>query len=276
MSLEGKVVLISGVARGQGRSHALHLASQGAAIVGFDICASLDSNPLPLATEADLEETARQVKGVGGHMVAVVADVRSFDAVSDVVADGVAEFGTINVILGNAAILGERANSWEQSEKVFRDVLDVNVIGVWNTIRAGLAPMLADDRGGSIIVTGSGASVKGLANIAPYVASKHALVGLVHTMARELGPRGVRVNGVLPGNANTDMFHNDAVRKMYLPDLPEHDEEEFLRRAGAGSPMRIPFVEVSDVSEAVAFLAGDASRYITGTLLPVDGGTAIP
>jgi NAD(P)-dependent dehydrogenase (short-subunit alcohol dehydrogenase family) len=136
--------------------------------------------------------------------------------------------------------------------------------------------MLAAGRPGAVVVTGSGGSVKGLLHIAPYVAAKHGLVGLVRTMAKELGPRGIRVNAVLPGNVNTAMFNNDDMRHLYVPDQPEPAEEVFLGRAAATIPMRVPYVQPEDVTEAVCYLASDEARYVTGALLPVDAGSGIP
>jgi NAD(P)-dependent dehydrogenase (short-subunit alcohol dehydrogenase family) len=132
------------------------------------------------------------------------------------------------------------------------------------------------ERQGSVVVTGSGASVKGLPNVGAYVTSKHGLVGMVRVMAKEMAASGVRVNAVLPGNANTPMFNNEAMRKLYVPDEPEPSEETFLTRARAGIPMGIPYVEPSDITDAVVWLASPAARHVTGVLLPVDGGSAIP
>jgi SDR family mycofactocin-dependent oxidoreductase len=272
----GKTVVISGAARGQGRSHAIRFAREGANVVAFDICAPIKSQPFPLSSRADLDETVRLVEAEDARIIAAEADVRDADAVRAVFAAGAEEFGSIDVVVANAGIVGGPALSWETSEEVFRDVIDVNLIGVWNTVKAGVTAMIAGQRRGAVVVTGSGGSVKGLPHIVPYVAAKHGLVGLVRTMAKELGPRGIRVNAVLPGNVNTAMFNNDDMRHLYVPDQPDPDEELFLRRAASTIPMRVPYVQPEDVSEAVCYLASDAARYVTGTLLPVDGGSGIP
>lgn len=183
-------------------------------------------------------------------------------------------FGGVDVVVANAAILPPHSHMWDTSEHDFWNVLDVNLLGAWRTVKAAMPSLI--ERRGSVIVTGSGAAVKGLPNVGAYVTSKHGLVGIVRVMAKELAPSGVRVNAVLPGNVNTPMFNNDALRGLYVPEEPEPTEEQFLARARAGIPMRIPYVEPSDVTEAVVWLASAAAQHVTGVLLPVDGGSAIP
>ncbi|HVW42890.1 MAG TPA: mycofactocin-coupled SDR family oxidoreductase [Amycolatopsis sp.] len=272
----GKTVVVSGAGRGQGRSHALRFAREGANVVAFDICAPIDSQKFPTSTRADLDETVKLAEADHAKIIAAEADVRDADALRRVFADGVERFGGIDVVVANAGIVGTPSVFWETSEQVFRDVIDVDLIGVWNTVKAGVLAMIDGERRGAVVVTGSGGSVKGLPHIAPYVAAKHGLVGLVRTMAKELGPRGIRVNAVLPGNVNTAMFNNDDMRHLYVPDQPEPDEEVFLGRAASTIPMRVPYVQPEDVTEAVCYLASDAARYVTGTLLPVDAGSGIP
>jgi (+)-trans-carveol dehydrogenase len=209
-------------------------------------------------------------------VLAAVADVRDEAQVETVFDAAVARFGAIDVVVANAGIVGSFGTVWEIGDPVFRDVLDVNVVGSWHVLKSAAARMRAAGRSGSIVVTGSGASLKGLPNISPYVASKHALVGLVRSAARELAPHHIRVNLVAPGNVATPMLLNDAMFGLYAPDLDQPGRADFVERAAAGVPMGIPFVDPEDVSEAVLFLASDAARYITGTVLPVDGGSAIP
>jgi SDR family mycofactocin-dependent oxidoreductase len=271
-----KTVLISGAARGQGRAHALQFAREGAHVVAFDVCAPNPSSGIDLATRDDLDETVRLIHAGGGSVLAVVADVREAESVVGVIKEGVSQFGGLDIVVANAGIVGKPALSWETSEQVFRDVFDVDLLGVWTTVSLGVKAMLDAGTRGSVIVTGSGASLKGLPHILPYVVAKHGLVGLVRTMARELGPHGIRINAVLPGNANTAMFNNDAMRHIFVPEQADPEEALFLARAAATVPMRVPYVQPSDVTEAVCFLASDAARYLTGVLLPVDGGTAIP
>jgi SDR family mycofactocin-dependent oxidoreductase len=270
----GRVVMISGAARGQGRSHALRFAALGASVVAFDVCRQIEGVPYPMATPEDLDETVAAVRAAGGTIEGYQADVRYADQLDAVAKQAVSNFGGIDVVVANAAIMAPSAPFWKLSEEDFQNVLDVNLVGVWRTIRAAM-PSLRERRG-SVVVTASGAAVKGTPFIGAYVTSKHGLVGMVRVMARELAQSGVRVNAVLPGNTNTPMFNNETVRKLYVPEEPEPTEEEFLTRARTGTPMGIPYVQPSDITEAVVWLASPAARYVTGVLLSVDGGSAIP
>jgi SDR family mycofactocin-dependent oxidoreductase len=273
-SFAGKVVLISGAARGQGRSHALRFAALGASVVAFDICEQIEGVPYAMSRPGDLDQTVTAAREAGGIIQGHRADVRRQDQLDEVVKSAVASFGGIDVVLANAAILPPRSQLWETSERDFQAVIDVNLLGVWRTVKAAMPALI--ERQGSVVITGSGASVKGLPNVGAYVTTKHALVGMVRVMAKEMAPSGVRVNAVLPGNANTPMFTNESMRRLYVPEDPEPSQEQFLARAGAGIPMGIPYVQPSDVTEAVVWLASPAARYVTGVLLPVDGGSAIP
>lgn len=274
--LQGSVAFISGAARGQGRSHAVRLARSGAKIIGFDLCRQIDTVPFDGATPEDLVETERLVKEAGGEMVAVEADVREQDQVNTALKTGLEAFGRVDIVLGNAGIINNYKKTWELAEEDFRNVLDVNIVGVWHTVKAAIPHMIEQGDGGSIVLTGSAASASGIPNLAPYVASKHAVLGLVRTLAKELGRHQIRVNAVMPGNCNTPMFDNDGIRRLYVPDAEVPDQETFLQRAASMSPMRNPYVEPEDVSEAIAFLVSPMGRLISGVALPVDGGTATP
>lgn len=273
---DGKTVVISGAARGQGRSHALRFAAEGANVVAFDGCAQFATVPYAMPGPEDLEETARLVRERGGRIVAEIADVRDARQVEAVLGQALSAFGRVDVAVANAGIVGDFAPVWQVTDEVFRDVIDVNLIGSWHLAKAGIATMLDQGIHGAIVVTGSGASLKGLANAAPYVASKHALVGLVRTAAREAAPHGIRVNLVAPGSVSTPMFLNDATARLFAPDDDAPGTETLLERSRAVVPMGIACVEPEDISEAVLYLASDAARYITGAVLPVDGGSAIP
>lgn len=273
---EGRTVVISGGARGQGRSHALRFAAEGANVVVFDVCAGIDTAPYPLATRVELEETADAVRESGAKGFAEVADVRDAEQVQRVFDRAVAEFGSVDVAVANAGIVQGGARAWEVDEAVFRTVLDVNVIGAWHVLKSGISAMHATGTRGSVIVTGSGASLKGLPNVGAYVTSKHALVGLVRTAAKEAAPAGIRVNLVAPGNVRTPMFLNDMIKALYVPDVPDATDDQLAERAAGGIPMGVPWVEPEDVSDAVLHLASDAARYVTGTVLPVDAGSTVP
>ncbi|MFI5690077.1 mycofactocin-coupled SDR family oxidoreductase [Streptomyces sp. NPDC051636] len=272
--VDGKVVLITGAARGQGRSHAIRLAQEGAHIIASDICEEIGSTHYTLATSKDLEETRRLVEKEGGKILTVGADVRRLDQVEAMVAAGLAEFGHIDVVCANAGI-GSLGRSWELSEKQWHDMIDVNLTGAWHTIRATVPHMIDAGRGGSIIFTNSVAGTLGRPNMSHYAASKHGLVGLMRSLANELAPYFIRVNSIHPGNVDTDMVQNPTGRRLLLPDVESPSREEFARAATELSLMPVPWVESADISNAVLWLASDEARYVTGATLPVDAGAAI-
>lgn len=274
--LRGSVAFISGAARGQGRSHAVRLAREGVRIIGFDLCEQIDTVPFAMSTPEDLAETERLVTEAGSEMVGVMADVRDQQQVDGALQAGLDRFGRVDIVLGNAGILHDYKKTWAIDEDDFRNVLDVNVTGVWHTVKAAIPHLIAQREGGSIVLTGSGASISGIPNLAGYVASKHAVLGLMRTLAKELGRYQIRVNAVMPGNCNTPMFDNDGIKRLYVPESQEPSMETFLERASMMSPMRNPYVEPGDVSEAIAFLVSPAGRLVSGVAFPVDGGTATP
>jgi SDR family mycofactocin-dependent oxidoreductase len=274
--LDGRVAFISGVARGQGRAHALRLAAEGARIIGFDLCGQIDTVPFAMSTPEDLADTVRLVQSAGGEIVAFQRDVREESEVEAALAEGVAAFGRVDIVIANAGIGHEYQHSHKIGDAGFRNVVDVNLIGAWHTVKAAVPRMITQGDGGSIVMIGSGASVMGIPNLAGYVATKHAILGLMRTMAKELGRHQIRVNAVLPGNCNTPMFDNDGIRRLYVPGADTPTEDDFRARAAAMAPMRNPWVEPEDVAEAVAWLASPASRFVTGAAIPVDGGGATP
>lgn len=275
-NLEGAVAFISGAARGQGRSHALRLAASGAKIIGFDLCRQIDTVPFDMSTPDDLAETERLVKAAGGQIVTVEADVRDQEQVDAALATGLEAFGRVDIVLANAGIINNYKKSWQIDDVDFRNVIDVNITGVWHTAKAAIPKLIDQGEGGAIVLTGSGASISGIPNLGPYVASKHAVLGMMRTLAKELGRYQIRVNAVMPGNCNTPMFDNDGIRRLYVPDAEVPSEETFLQRAAAMSPMRNPYVEPEDISEAIAWLVAPTGRLVSGVALPVDGGTATP
>lgn len=274
--LDGMVAFVSGAARGQGRSHAVRLARSGARIIGFDLCAQIDTVPFDMSTPDDLVHTQKLVAEAGSEMVAVEADVRDQGAVDEAFARGLEAFGRVDVVLANAGILHQYRKTWEIDDEDFRNVMDVNVLGVWHTVKAAVPRLIEQGDGGSIVLTGSGASTSGIPNLAGYVAAKHAVLGLMRTLTKELGRHQIRVNAVLPGNCNTPMFDNEGIHNLYVPDSENRNRETFLKRSAAMSPMRNPYVEPEDVSEAIFWLVSPAGRYVSGVALPVDGGTGTP
>jgi len=270
----GKVAFITGAARGQGRSHAVRLAQEGADIIALDVAADIESvkRIYPGATEADLAETVAQVEALDRRIVATKADVRDFDAVKAALERGVAELGHVDIVLANAGIFlfGEPAH--EVSETDWRDVVDINLTGVWQTCKAVIPRMIEQGTGGSIVITSSTAGLKGTPYVAPYTASKHAVVGLMRTLALELGPHRIRVNTVHPTGVATPMILNEATFRLFLPDEEHPTQEQAAPIFASTNALPVPWVEPADVSNAVLFLASDEARYVTGTELKVDAG----
>jgi (+)-trans-carveol dehydrogenase len=270
-ALAGKVALITGAARGQGRSHAVRLAAEGADIIAIDICAQIESVPYPLARPADLEQTAAEVRALGGRIVTAHADVRSQAELRAAVDAAVGQLGRLDIVCANAGIHSS-APAHELPEQAWQDLIDVNLTGVWLTCKVAVPHIIAGGRGGVVIVTASVAGHKPYATISHYVAAKHGLIGLTKTLAQELAPRGIRVNAISPTQVDTDMIQNDMIYRLFVPDAERPTREQFAEASQATNLLPVPWVEPSDVSDAVAFLAGDGARFITGVSLPVDAG----
>ncbi len=269
--LAGKVALITGAARGQGRSHAVRLAAEGADIIAIDICAQIESVPYPLARPADLEQTAAEVRALGGRIVTAHADVRSQAELRAAVDAAVGQLGRLDIVCANAGIHSS-APAHELPEQAWRDLIDVNLTGVWLTCKVAVPHIIAGGRGGVVIVTASVAGHKPYATISHYVAAKHGLIGLTKTLAQELAPHGIRVNAISPTQVDTDMIQNDMIYRLFVPDAERPTREQFAEASQATNLLPVPWVAPSDVSDAVAFLAGDGARFITGVSLPVDAG----
>ena len=268
----GKVAFVTGAARGQGRSHALRLAEEGADIIAIDICEQIESVPYGMSTRADLDQTVKEVEALDRRIVAVQADVRDFAAVKAAVDQGVAELGRLDIVCGNAGIFSFAAGGAELSETMWSDMIDVNLTGVWHTAKA-CVPHLIAAGGGSIVLTSSTAGIKGFPNFAHYVSAKHGVVGLARTLALELAPHSIRVNTVHPTRVDTDMVQNTATWSLFRPDLTEPTREDARETFASMNALPIPWVEARDISNAVLFLASDEARYITGVMLPVDAGS---
>jgi (+)-trans-carveol dehydrogenase len=270
----GKVAFITGAARGQGRSHAIRLAQEGADIIAVDLCDQVASVGYPLATPQDLDETARQVAALGRQVVAVQADVRDYQGMAKILEDAVAQLGRLDIVSANAGILSHgTADALEEGS--WQDMIDINLTGVWHTAKAAVPHLIAGGRGGSIVLTSSGVVMKGIPNFAHYVSAKHGLVGLMRTMARELAPHLIRVNTLHPGNVDTAMVRNTETLGLFRPDLENPTAEDAIDIFKAGNAMPVPWVESVDISNALLFLASDEARYITGVSLPVDAGYAL-
>ncbi|MGC5627589.1 mycofactocin-coupled SDR family oxidoreductase [Georgenia sp. Z1344] len=271
--LEGKVALISGGARGQGRSHAVRLAEEGADIITFDIAAPVEGVKYPAPTEEDLAETVRQVEALDRRIVARVADARDFAAVSAVVDEGVAELGgRLDIVSANAGIFTFGSPAIEESEEDWDTMLDINLKGVWHTVKAAAKHMIEAGNGGSVVLTSSTAGILGTPNVGSYTAAKHGVVGLMKTLAKELGPHRIRVNTIHPTSVNTPMVLNQALYELFAPDLENPTEEVFRERLQALHALPISAIDPVDLSNAILFLSSDEGRYVTGTQLKIDAG----
>jgi SDR family mycofactocin-dependent oxidoreductase len=269
-SLDGKVAFITGVARGQGRSHAVRLASEGANVIGVDICADIEANGYPMASRDELDETIALVEAAGGKMLGSVADVRDFHALKSALDAGVGHFGRLDIVCANAGIAPTafRETSIEEDLAMWTAVVDVNLAGSFHTAKAAIPHLIAGERGGAIVFTSSTAGLKGFGGSQGgglgYAASKHGIVGLMRTLANALAPHSIRVNTVHPTAVNTMMATNPAMTA-------------FLEAYPGGGPhlqnaMPVGMLEPEDISAAIVYLVSDAAKYVTGVTFPVDAG----
>lgn len=271
----GKVALVTGAARGQGRSHAVRLAAEGADVLALDICRDIDSVAYDLATRDDLDETARLVREHGRRVVTAEVDVRDGDALTAAVTGAAGELGGVDVVLANAGIGLMRP---DDPARAFSDQLAVNLTGVWNTVHAAAPLMISQGRGGAVVLTSSafgltGRGGDGSGGSDGYVAAKHGVVGLMRTFATWLAPHGIRVNCVNPSGVATRMLLNPAVEALFGGGgEPAADPKPV---ADVANLFDVALVDVADVTAAVAFLASDEARYVTGVALPVDAGMLV-
>ena len=263
--LEGKVAFITGAARGQGRSHAIRLAQEGADIIAVDICQQIATVPYPMSTPDDLAETAKQVEALDRRIYTAQADVRDTAALKAAFDAGVAELGPVDIVLANAGIA---PMSLHETNGAWQDVIDVNLTGVFNTVEIAIPSMIERGQGGAIVLTSSTAGINGIGGSTGgglgYTAAKHGVVGLMRSYANNLAQYSIRVNTVHPTGVNTPMIVNEAM-------------QEWLSQAGDAAnaltnALPVPMVEPIDISNAIAWLVSDDARYVTGVTLPVDAG----
>ena len=264
--LAGKVALITGVARGQGRAHAVRLASDGADIIGVDICAPIDSVPYPLASADDLAATVKLVEDTGARIVAKEADVRDRASLSDAVQAGIDKLGRLDIVVANAGIA-----PMQSGDDGWRDVIDVNLTGVYNTIKAAIPTMIKQGSGGSIVLISSAAGLAGVgspdAGSVGYAAAKHGVVGLMRVYANLLAKQSIRVNSLHPTGVETPMIDNDFTRGWLATMAAASDSPGSM-----GNALPVEVLQPEDIANAVAWLVSDQARYITGVTLPVDAG----
>lgn len=274
--LEGKVAFVTGAARGQGRSHAIRMAQESADIIAVDICQDIATvTAYDLATEADLQETVRQVEALDRRIVARTADVRDLQALTQAVDEGVAELGRLDIVVANAGIFSHALETHQLEMQSWVDVIDVNLTGVFTTVKAAIPHVLETGEGGSVILVSSLAGTKGLASLAAYTAAKHGVVGLMKVLANEYGKYGIRVNTINPNAIGTEMVQNETLYKIFRPDLEHPTLDDALPAFAGMNPFGVPFIDPVHVSNAVVFLASEESKYVAGVQLQVDAAAAI-
>jgi len=263
-SLDGKVAFVTGAARGQGRAHAMKLASEGADVIAVDLCDQIASVPYPMATADDLAATVKLVEDAGGRIVARHADVRDLPALKSALQAGIDEFGRLDIVVANAGIAPMQAG-----EDGWRDVIDVNLTGAHHTVEAAKQTMIDQGDGGAIVLISSAAGLAGIgspdAGAIGYTAAKHGMVGLMRVYANHLAPHSIRVNSIHPAGVDTPMINNEFIRQ-WLVDMVGTINVDM------GNALPVQVLEPDDIANALAFLVSDAARYITGVTLPVDAG----
>jgi SDR family mycofactocin-dependent oxidoreductase len=266
--LDGKVALITGAARGQGRSHAIRLAQEGADIIAVDALEDVATVDYPMSTKADMDETVKEIESLDRRIHAAKADVRDFTAMQAAYRAGVEELGPVDIVLGNAGIC-QLGSAEPDPVQAFNDVISVNLVGVWNSVYVAAQDMVDRGEGGAIVLTSStqglsGRGADGSAGALGYAAAKHGVVGLMRSFANWLSPHGIRVNTVHPTGVATPMVENDVVGR-YLEENPQAGQM-------AANLMPVGLVDPVDISNAILYLVSEDGRYVTGVTLPVDAG----
>jgi SDR family mycofactocin-dependent oxidoreductase len=269
--LDGKIAFITGAARGQGRTHAVRLAQEGADIVAVDLCRQQANLDYTSGTPEDLEETVRLVEKEGRRIIARAADVRDQASLDVVVDEALREFGGIDILVSNAGI-SNQGSVVGLTDQQWEDILGTNLVGAWHSCRAVLPSMIERGAGGSVIFVSSTVGLRGAPGQAHYSASKHGMQGLMLSLANEVGQHNIRVNSVNPGAVNTEMAINESLLKMFLPDIENPTPADAADLFSNLTLLPIPWVEPEDVSNAVLWLASDEARFVTGAAIPVDGG----
>jgi SDR family mycofactocin-dependent oxidoreductase len=273
-SLQGRVALVTGAARGQGRAHAIRLAAEGANVIAIDVCGPVSETiAYPPASQDDLAETARRVQANGSDVLAREVDIRDLAALHQVVADGTAQFGRLDILVANAGVLSWN-RLWEMSEEQWDTVIDVNLNGTWRTIRAVIPVMIEAGTGGSIIIVSSATGIKATAGNGHYSASKHGLVGLTNALALEAGEYGIRVNSIHPYAVETPMTGLEGMSDIFkrYPNYLHSLSPMPLQPSHITEPQRLAFMAAEEVSDVVAWLAGDGSATLSGSQIAVDRG----
>ena len=273
--VDGKVAFVTGAARGQGRSHAVRLAQEGADVIAVDICRHIENTMEPSSTPADLAKTADLIKALDRRVVTAEVDVRDYDALKAAVDGGVEQLGRLDIVVANAGIGTPGAMLDEMDEPRWQQMMDVNLSGVWKSVKAAVPHLKAGGRGGSVILTSSVGGLKAYPHVGHYITAKHGVVGLMRSFAVELGQYSIRVNSVHPTHVATPLLHNDATYRTFRPDLENPGPDDMAPICQNFHILPIPWVQAVDVSNAVLYLASDESRYVTGVPLPIDAGSCL-
>jgi len=267
-ALEGKVALVTGAARGQGRAHAVKLASEGANVIALDLCGQIESVPYPMGTADDLAQTVKLVEDTGAGIVACQADVRDAESLTTALKTGSDAFGRLDIVIANAAIAPMTADDG------WRDVIDVNLTGAYNTVATAAPIMIEQGTGGAVVLISSIAGLVGVATNTSgsigYAAAKHGVVGLMRVYANLLAPHNIRVNSVHPSGVNTPMINNEFVQQWIEEAAGGPSRQQDLTNA-----LPVPVLDPDDIANAVLWLVSDAARYVTGVALPVDAGFTV-
>ncbi|SDH61988.1 mycofactocin-coupled SDR family oxidoreductase [Pseudonocardia oroxyli] len=273
--VDGKVAFITGAARGMGRSHAIRLAEEGADIIAIDLCEPVETIEYEFPGEADLEQTVKEVESLGRRCVGLKADVRDLAGLTEAVRQGVAELGPIDIVVANAGIAGA-GPVLELDERTWQTMIDINLTGVWKTVRATAPAMVERGQGGSVILISSGAGLAALPHVAHYNSAKHGVTGLMRSLAVELAPHDIRVNSVHPATVDTPMVANEVTYRAFTNGLPNPTREQAAAAMRGLHALDIPWTEPRDISNAVLYLASEEARYTTGTTMVIDGGSLLP
>ena len=278
--MDGKVAVVSGAARGQGRAHAVRLAREGADIIAMDICADIDTVHYPLARPEDLDETVAQIERLGRRVSATQTDVRDATAVAEAIDGGVGELGRLDIVVANAGVaMYDAADT--MSAQSWSDMIDTNLTGVWTVCRASTPHMIRGGRGGAMVLISSVAAHVGMLHLSHYSAAKAGVVGLMRALAVELAPHMIRVNTIHPTSVKTTMVINEATYDLLVPGAGPSAREgaanapaEVVEAFKGINAMPVAWAEAEDISEAVMYLVADSGRYVSGTQLSIDAGAA--
>jgi len=270
--LEGRVAVVTGAARGQGRAHSLRFAAEGADVILVDSVREIDQIGYPMPGTEDLHRVAEEVEATGRRAMVIEADVRDVDNLVKGVEAAASDLGRLDVVVANAGVLGSPKPSWEMDLAEWSSVVDINLTGVWASVKAALPSMIAAGNGGSVILISSIAGLRGVPNVANYAAAKHGVVGLAGSVANEVAQYGIRVNSVHPTNVRTPMIDNPTSAKIFRPELEAPTLEDGWAVLQGINLLPVPWIESEDVSNAVLWLASDESRFVTGANIPVDAG----